>query len=258
MEIHLHSVHLFCDNSAMHKHIVVLLLASVIPLAAQKAPVQKPSAASPQRKAPAAQNSATAPRSPEAIVNFLLPDNVAYPERLSQLSAAEAISALTKAQADATGTRADAIAYLLIVLGHDADANRTRLIGSIRECSHDPENCDDRVIAYAGNLFQRGNAMMIEPLLDAATTPALAEALGGTYDDMIAHDPRVFIAALSRRSENEQRRLCRMVASGDGSGLPDESAADIESALQELAKGTDAVSRTSMMCLSDVRAFAAK
>lgn len=243
----------------MHKHIVVLLLASVIPAGAQNAPVQKatPARPAPQRKAPAAP-SATTPRSAEATVNFLLPDNVAYPERLSQIPASEAISALAGAQPEATGTRADAIAYLLVLLGHDKDANRSRMTGSIRECSRDPENCDDRVIAYAGNLFERGDRVIVDPLLDAAKTPSLAETLGGTYDDMVARDAGAFITALSRRSEDEQRRVCRMVASGDGSGLPDESASDIESALQELAKGTGAVSRTAMMCLNDIKAFASK
>jgi hypothetical protein len=243
----------------MHKHIVVLLLGCVIPLAAQNAPVQKPSAARPssQRKAPVAKNAAPT-KSPEAMVDLLLPDNVAYPERLSQMPAAEAVSALTNAQTDATGAQADGIAYLLVILGHDADANRRRLTASISECSSDPENCDDRVIAYAGDLFQRGDALMLEPLLDAAKTPALAEILGGTYDDMLARAPRSFMTALSNRPEKEQQRLCRMVASGDGAGLPDESAEDVESALQELAAGTGAVSRTAMMCLSDIRAFAAK
>lgn len=247
----------------MNKCVAVLLLAAVIPAVAQESFAQKPSArpsgsAATQRKAPTAQNQATAPRSPEGIVNFLLPDNIAYPERLSQVSATDAVAALSKDQADATGTRADAIAFLLILLGHDKDANRGRLVASIRNCTQDPDNCDDRVIAYAGNLYVRGDAQVLDPLLDAAKAPGLAESLGSTYDDMMASDTRIFITGVSHRPENEQRRICRIVASGDGAGLPDESADDIESTLQELSAGTGAVSRTAMLCLTDVRAAAAK
>lgn len=245
----------------MHKLLVVLLLAAVLPSSAQNAPAAKHSAARMAGSASAQNNPAAVqnqPKSAEAIVNFLLPDNVAYPERLPQVSRPDAIAALTNAQSDATGTRADAITYLLVVLGHDKDANRARLTGSVRGCTRDPDNCDDRVISYLGNLFERGDGLVLDPLLDAATTPGLAEALGSTYDDMIVHDPRTFITAVSRRAEIDQRRLCKMIASGDGSGIPDESAADLESQLQELAKGTGAVSQAAMMCLNDIRAFAAK
>ncbi|HYG99856.1 MAG TPA: hypothetical protein VD837_12050 [Terriglobales bacterium] len=248
----------------MRKHTFVLLLASILPLSAQTAPKQKPSSARPGRatqtgrETPVAQNAVAAKRSPESIVAFLLPDNVAYPERLPEVPTADAIAALTTAQADAMGTRGDAIAYLMVVLGHERDANRTRLANSLRDCTRDPESCDERMVAYLGNLFERGDSLALEPLLNAAETGKLTDSLGATYGDMIAHDTRAFVSAVSRRSDKEQRRICRMVASGDGAGLPDESSGDIESALQKIASEVGPSSQTAMTCLNEIRAFAAK
>jgi hypothetical protein len=200
------------------------------------------------------------PKTPEALVDFLLPDNMAYPDRLRQVSRNDAVTALTAAQPSAEGSRADAISYLLVVLDAEASANRLRLIDSLRACARDPENCDDRIISYLGDLFERGDKTVLDPLLDASkvTAPSIVEVLGLTYQDMVSSNPHAVITAISRRSGRDQRHLCHMIATGDGSGLHEDSVPEITSALEEVARGIGPASQTAMMCINEIRAFAGR
>lgn len=246
----------------MCKQLAVLLLTAVAAVA-QTGPAKTPT---PQQKAaprkvPGAQNGAEVPRTPEAIVNFLIPDNVAYTERLSQVPTPQAIAALKQAQKDATGASANAIAFLLVVLDSDADANLTHLLNSLQKCTTDPENCDEAAIPYLGNLFERGDKSVAEPLLAAATNAegTVAESLGGTYGDMIAHDPLAFITAVSRRPAKDRRKLCMMVASGgDGGGLPDDTSVEVQAALEKLTQEPGTTSTTAKLCLEEIKKAAGK
>lgn len=212
------------------------------------------------RKQTSPLNPSQPPKTPEGLVSYLLPDNLAYPDRLKDVSREEAVAALTAAQSSARGPKADAIAYLLVIAGVDADANRSRLTESLRACTRDSENCDDRIISYLGNLFGRGDQSVLEPLLDASkvTDPAITEVLGLTYQDMVSSSARVVMTAISRRPGKEQRHLCHMIATGDGSGLPDESTANITSSLEEIARGVGPASQTAMLCVSEIRTFAGR
>ncbi len=202
-------------------------------------------------------NPNTPPDTPEALISYFLPDDLAYPDRLNQVPRETALKALMMAQSDAKGTKADGIAYLLVILGADPEANRDRLVESLRACTRDPEPCDDRLISYLGNLFQRGNTLVLDPLLDASKVgdSNLAEVLSSTYQDMLAHDPRTVLSAISRRSNKDQRRICQMIAAGDGSGLPADTAAELTSKLEELARTVGPVASTAMLCVNEVRAF---
>lgn len=197
------------------------------------------------------------PKTPEALVTFLLPDNLAYPDRLKEVSREDAVAALTAAQPSAHGSKADAIAYLLVIAGADAEANHSRLTDSLRACTRDSENCDERIISYLGNLFQRGDQTALEPLIEASkvTDPTIAEVLGLTYQDMVASNPRAVMSAISHRSGKDQRRLCHMIAAGDGSGLPEENAADITASLEEIAREVGPASQTAMSCVNEIRAI---
>jgi len=200
------------------------------------------------------------PKTPEGLLTFLLPDNSAYPERLKEVPRQDATNALIKAQADARGPRADAIAFLLVILDADADANRERLFESLRTCTRDPESCDDRLLSYLGNLFDRGDKSVLDPLLEAsrATDSALVEALGSTYDDLVSRDSRAVIATTSRRPLKDQRRICHMIATGDGTGLPDENVNEVISSLETMAREVGPVASTAMMCLSEIKAFGSR
>lgn len=191
-------------------------------------------------------------------MNYLLPDNLAYPERLKEVPRDSAIQALTKAQETAKGDRADAISYLLVMLDSDPGPNRARLIESLRSCVRDGENCSDRVVSYLTNLVQRGDKTLLDPLLEAAkgADPTLTELLGSSYQELLVQNSGTVITAISRRPAQEQRRLCHMIAAGDGTGVPDEDAEEITSALQALTKGVGPVASTAMMCANEIRAFA--
>lgn len=197
------------------------------------------------------------PKTPEGIVNFLVPDNLAYPGRLDQLPKVDAINALTKAQPNAFGQRADSIAFLLVLLGQNIDTNREHLFASLRECRPDPDNCNDQVIEYLGNLYSRGDNLVLEPLLDAVpkADTVVAEGLGSTLDDMIAANARPVITALARRTPAQQRGVCQLVAAGDGGGMPEDTASEVTDALEKLAREVGPVSTTAMNCLNQVKAY---
>ncbi len=197
------------------------------------------------------------PKTPEAILNYLIPDNLAYPGRLENLPKPDAINALTKAQPNAFGQRADSIAFLLILLDQNVETNRQRLISSLRECRPDPDNCNDQVIEYLGSLYARGDNQVIEPLIDAAPNAdsVVAEGLGSTFEDMIAANARPFLVALGRRTPAQQREVCQLVAAGDGGGMPEDTASEVTDALEKLAREVGPVSAAAMSCLSQVKAF---
>lgn len=203
-------------------------------------------------------NPTAPPDTPEGLITYLLPDNLAHPDRIQDVSRDRAVDALTKAQPDARGAKADAIAYLLVILGADPDANRSRLIDSLRACTRDPEPCDDRLISYMSDLFQRGDKFVLDPLLDAAKVndSLLTETLSSSYQDMILQDTRTVITAISRRSLKDQRSLCKMIATGDGSGFPSDSTPKLTSSLEEMARGLGPIASTAMVCVTEVRTFA--
>lgn len=231
---------------------LLLIFASVICFS------QQPDSQPPKKeKQTSPLNPNTPPDTPEGLINFLLPDDSAYPEHLSQISRETAVKVLTGAQTDAKGIKAEGIAYLLVILGHEADSNRERLLASLRACARDPEPCEDRLISYLGNLFQRGDALVLASLLDSSsiTDPNLSEVLSSTYQDMLAHDTRGVITAISRRSNQDQRHICRMIAAGDGSGLPVDTSTELMPNLEALARTAGPVASTAMLCTNEIRAY---
>jgi hypothetical protein len=245
----------------MLKHLCTLwLAASLLPTTFAQNPPQKPA---PERKTSGTANTKPAtpgvpavPKTPEGIVDFLVPDNLAYPGRLDQVPKADAISALTKAQPNAVGQRADSITFLLVLLGTDVDANRQRLINSLRACRQE-EDCNDQVIEYLGHLYSRGDKLVLDPLLDAApkADAIVAEGLGSTFDDMIAADARPFVTALARRPPPQQREVCKLVAAADGGGMPEDTSSQVQQALTSLAREVGPTAVAAMTCLNEVRAF---
>ncbi len=232
--------------------LILVIFASVLCIS------QQPSSQQPKKEKQASPlNPNTPPDTPEGLINYLLPDDSASPEHLSQISRETAIKVLTGAQTDAKGIKADGIAYLLVLLGHEADANRERLLASLRACARDPEPCDDRLISYLGNLFQRGDALVLDPLLEFSkvTDTNLSEVLSSTYQDMLAHDTPGVITAISRRPNQDQRHICRMIAAGDGSGLPVDTSTELMPKLEALARTVGPIANTAMLCTNEIRAF---
>jgi hypothetical protein len=229
-------------------HLAILLLLAGVCCFAQAKPEKQVSPLNPSEP----------PKTPEALVAFLAPDNSASPERLKEVPPEAALTALTQAQPTATGSKADAIAFLLVLLNSNPSANRDRLFESLHTCTQDPDSCDDRLLSYLGYLFDRGDPGVLSPLLDASQTTdsALVEALGSTYDDLVARDARTVITAISRRPPAEKRRICHMIAVGDGSGFSDEHSNEIIGSLEQISRETGPVASTAMMCLTEIKAFA--
>lgn len=139
-----------------------LLLIAFVFLARDPGVAQK---AEPQKPAPT--NHVSLPKTPEDIVNYLIPNNSAFPARLADIAKPDAISALLDAQQHSTGAKANAVAFLLIVLDQNTDANRQRLFDALRSCKTDPDNCDEDVVQYLAYLFEHGDKLVLNPLFDA-------------------------------------------------------------------------------------------
>ncbi len=229
------------------RRVSILLVVLSICSAAQ---VTKPKQVSPL-------NPTEPPKTEEGMIAFLLPDDVAYPDRLKEVSREVAVQALTKAQIQAKGARTAGVAYLLLILGQEPVANHQVLINALRSCVRDSETCDEHLIPYMSDLFLRNDHTMLAPLLDASNTTdaTVSEILGSSYQDMLIRDPRLVVAEISRRSVKEQARVCHIIAAGDGSGFPEESLADVSASLAELSRLPGPTAGTAMTCLTAIRAF---
>ena len=238
----------------MRSHALALLLLVLITSAtAQTATPQKGPTS---QRVPGAQNGEQAPKTPEAIVNFLTPDDVAYVERLGLVPPAQAIAALKQAQPRAGNTQADAIAFLLVLLGSDTEANRSHLLNSLGTCTREPAMCDERAINYLGALYEHGDTDVLEPLLEASRNSdgIVLEEVASAYDDMIVHDAHTFITAVAKRPAKEQKRLCALVASGDGVGLTDDAEIGVVGALNEIAGESGPLAATARLCMNEIKA----
>jgi len=158
------------------------------------------------------------------IVDELMPDGV--PSRMLKLSPdkqAEAVNRLEVAQKQATGKRAQQIAFLLAALGFEYEKNRDYLVQELKLCSSPSVKgrCDETTGALLIVLYQGGHQEILRPLLLAGmkSDAALSEALGTFYSDVLTQNPPEFLHAIRGLPAASQKRLCSLAGSGDGSGM---------------------------------------
>lgn len=165
------------------------------------------------------------PAPQQDIVRILMPDD----QPLKKVPAGNvpketAIQQLNNAKKQATGKRAEKIAYLLAVLGGDYEQNRDYLLGILAGCTAPSSNtrCDEDAGEYLVSLYRRGHHELLPPLLAAAQSKhaPLAELLGSFYGSLMIRTPVAFLDAIKSRPPQEQKNLCYMAGAGDGSGMP--------------------------------------
>ncbi|MEP6912076.1 MAG: hypothetical protein ABI923_04940 [bacterium] len=86
-------------------------------------------------------------------------------------------------------------------------------------------DCSEEFVANVIAFYNRADHSVLRPLLDAGLSSDgdLSEELGGFYADVIAKNPRSFLAALGQRNIKQQRHLCWMAGAEDGGGMPKET-----------------------------------
>ena len=158
------------------------------------------------------------------VVTKLLPNH--YPQKLPTLSQAESkkvISQLRLAQRQATGMRAQEVAFLLAAYNSDYQKNRDYLLHVLRGCATPSVQfgCDEITGAFLEALYQRGHKDVLQPLIlygKDSYNASLAELLGYFYSRVLADDTGDFLDAIRSMRPDAQRKVCEF-ASGDGSGM---------------------------------------
>jgi len=97
------------------------------------------------------------------------------------------LNSLRKEQPTAKGPRAMDIAFALAVFQSDYQANRDILIKRLHECvalqpdSEDDDSCDTRLFRELVNLYWRGDASLLQPLLEVADQEGGATDNAGSF-----------------------------------------------------------------------------
>jgi hypothetical protein len=147
-----------------------------------------------------------------------------------------AIQQLNVEKKNATGKRAEKIAFLLAVLNSDYAQNRDYLLRILNGCTAPARNvrCDEDAGQYLVNLYRRDHPELLPYLLNAGGTghAPLAELLGSFYSSVITRTPEVFLGGIKPRPPAEQQRLCYMAGAGDGSGMPAKDLEQVRKALR--------------------------
>ncbi len=161
-----------------------------------------------------------------------------------------AIQQLNVEKKNATGKRAEKIAFLLAVLNSDYAQNRDYLLNILNGCTAPASNvrCDEDAGEYLVSLYRRNHHELLPYLLNAGGTrhAPLAELLGSFYSSVIIRTPEVFLNGVKSRPAAEQQRLCYMAGAGDGSGMPAKDLEQVRKALRGMS--TDAARQ----CLKQV------
>lgn len=148
------------------------------------------------------------------IISAILPNDFADANELEKFASDDVIKALQLIEADANQTRTLGIAYIFVVLKHDAAKNSAKIGTTLRECGRRGiglENANDCEAAanYGMDLFDRGDKAFLNPLLDVGlkSDGALSEGLGVFFAAVLQKEPERFLQTLLKRPVREQREL---------------------------------------------------
>jgi hypothetical protein len=185
------------------------------------------------------------------IVRELMPDDAPlHAPRLTPAEKSQAVKRLEAAQRQATGERAQQIAFLLAALGSNYSKNRDYLVRALHRCYHATakSNCDEETGGFLVALYKSGHDELLPPLLAAWVTDhaALLELLGDFYSDVLTEEPAKFLRSLEPFPIATQNSICGLAGAGDGGGIAQET-------LQKARKRLKAVgSEVALRCLRQV------
>ncbi len=132
------------------------------------------------------------------------------------------VDQLRKEQSSDVGERARNVAFALAIFKSDYETNRDFLLKLLRVCLSRPRNsaeddvCDTKLVDEIANLYWRGDAELLQPLLNAADRrdDVLGEA-GGFYSDLLDRRTALVVGELRKLPEEKQRMVCEMAATDD-------------------------------------------
>ena len=114
--------------------------------------------------------------------------------------------------------------------------------------------CDELAAGYLCELFDRGDTLLLEPLLEAGPNSdgALAELLGTFYSDLVLKNPRLFIRYLSKRPVKQQRHIAWLAGATDGSGMAPSQIRKARLKLRRLESEGGTTAKTARLCLIEI------
>jgi hypothetical protein len=125
------------------------------------------------------------------------------------------LSGLRKEQPTAEGPRAMDIAFALAVFQYDYQANRGLLLKRLDECladkpdSDDDDSCDKRLFNELVNLYWRGDASLLQPLLEVADHEGGAtDNAGSFYATLLDQRTAIALEAIEKLPDEKQRSVC--------------------------------------------------
>jgi hypothetical protein len=155
------------------------------------------------------------------VMDVLVEDGIAQPERLRIFKRRQAVRLLKGVQLNAQGERAQQAAYLMGVLKHQRKQNRELLLHALNYCIDSDDVCAQQNALYLVDLYNRGDAGALKPLLRAGLRAqgGAADALGAFYGNLILDNPHWFLKEAERAlTVDEQKVIAGVTARGVRSG----------------------------------------
>lgn len=132
------------------------------------------------------------------------------------------VTSLVREQPDASGGRARDIAYALAVFGAEYQSNRDYLLHLLSGClsrpkeSSEDDTCNAELLDYVTNLYWRGDAGLLAPLLEIADerTDVIGE-IGYFYGNLLDRQLSHALKGMSALSVEKQQTICELAGGDD-------------------------------------------
>ncbi|MGB0064386.1 MAG: hypothetical protein WBP85_08055 [Terracidiphilus sp.] len=134
---------------------------------------------------------------------------------------------LRKEQPSAGEQRARDIAYALAVFHFEYESNRDRLTKQLNDCllpgkvpatedQADFDTCDRHLFGEIANLYWRGDASLLQPLLQVANRDENAvEGSGKFYSDLLDRRTEIALKGIGQLPPHKQHAVCERAVQGD-------------------------------------------
>lgn len=124
---------------------------------------------------------------------------------------------LREEQPAASGERARDVAYALAVFRVDHQQNRDYLVQLLTAClsrpkeSSEDEVCDGKLLLYVTNLYWRGDAELLGPLLQMADSREdVIGDIGRFYANLLDRQPIATLSGMRNVSADKRRTICSL------------------------------------------------